>query len=97
MNIFEYDGEEFDKRLDELFNSIDKEKLKRELVECGLEIETQVYSAKHQDFFETLDDFENVEEISKIEIEDSFIEKNKKSINEGKEGKEWKEELALAA
>ena len=97
MNIFEYDGEEFDKRLDELFNSIDKEQLKRELVECGLEIETQVYSAKHQDFFEELNDFENVEEISKIEIEDSFIEKNKKLTNEGKEGKEWKEELASAA
>ena len=29
MNIFEYDGEEFDKKLDEIFANIDKEELKK--------------------------------------------------------------------
>ena len=38
MNIFDYKGKEFDKKLDEIFNNIDKEKLKQELIECGLEI-----------------------------------------------------------
>ena len=28
MNIFEYDGEEFDKKLEELFKKIDKKQLK---------------------------------------------------------------------
>lgn len=36
MNIFEYDGEEFDEKLNELFKNIDKETLKQELIECGL-------------------------------------------------------------
>ncbi len=38
MNIFEYDGEEFDKKLDEIFSNTDKEKLKKELIKCGLEV-----------------------------------------------------------
>lgn len=36
MNIFEYDGEEFDKKLDEVFNNMDKNTLKKELMKCGL-------------------------------------------------------------
>ena len=36
MNIFEYDGEEFDKKLDEVFNNMDKNTLKKELIKCGL-------------------------------------------------------------
>ena len=38
MNIFEYDGEEFDRKLDEIFNKMDSNKLKKELIECGLVI-----------------------------------------------------------
>ena len=36
MNIFEYDGEEFDRKLDEVFNNMDKNTLKKELMKCGL-------------------------------------------------------------
>ena len=36
MNIFEYDGEEFDKKVDEVFGNINANELKRELIECGL-------------------------------------------------------------
>ena len=36
MNIFEYDGEKFDRKLDEIFNKMDSNKLKKELIECGL-------------------------------------------------------------
>lgn len=98
MNIFDYEGEEFDKKLEELFQNIDKEQFKKELVECGLEIKTQVYSAEYEEFLEGLNDFENEVESSVIEIEESFIEKSKNIINKGKEEKEWKEEkLALAA
>lgn len=32
MNIFEYDGEEFDRKLDEVFNNMDKNTLKKELM-----------------------------------------------------------------
>ena len=97
MNIFEYDGEEFDRKLEELFQNIEKEQLKKELVECGLEIKTQVYCVENEEFFKGLNDFENIVETSKIEIKESLIEKNKKLVNEGEEEKEWKEELALAA
>lgn len=38
MNIFEYEGEEFDKKLDEIFENIDTEDLFQELIECGLEV-----------------------------------------------------------
>ncbi len=43
MNIFEYEGKEFDKKLDEIFNNISKEELKNELIECGLVINTNNY------------------------------------------------------
>lgn len=36
-NIFEYDGEEFNKKLDEIFSNTDKKELKQILIECGLE------------------------------------------------------------
>lgn len=97
MNIFEYDGEEFDKKLEELFKNINKKQLKKELIECGLEIKAQVYSVKNEEFLTGENDFKNVEEPLKIEIEKISIEENKNLINEGKEEKEWKEELALAA
>ena len=42
MNIFEYDGEEFDKKLEEIFKDINKDELKKELIECGLEIQEEV-------------------------------------------------------
>ena len=50
-----------------------------------------------EDFFKDLDDFENIVETRKIKIEDSLSEKDINLINEGKEEKEWMEELALAA
>lgn len=37
-NIFEYDGEEFNKKLDEIFSNTDKKELKQILIECGLEV-----------------------------------------------------------
>ena len=36
MNIFKYEGKEFDKKIDEIFKDIKKEELKKELVKCGL-------------------------------------------------------------
>ena len=36
-NVFEYDGEEFNKKLDEIFSNTDKKELKQILIECGLE------------------------------------------------------------
>lgn len=50
-----------------------------------------------EDFFKDLDDFENIVETREIKIEDSLSEKDINLINEGKEEKEWMEELALAA
>ncbi len=44
MNIFKYEGKEFDKKLDELFDNISKEELKSELIECGLVINTNNYT-----------------------------------------------------
>lgn len=39
MNIFDYNEEEFNKKLEEIFKNISSEKLIKELIECGLEIE----------------------------------------------------------
>lgn len=36
MNIFEYNDKEFDKILNEVFDNIDENVLKRQLMECGL-------------------------------------------------------------
>lgn len=44
MNIFKYEGKEFDKKIDELFNNISKEELKNDLIECGLVINTNNYT-----------------------------------------------------
>lgn len=41
MDIFDYDGEEFDKKLDDIFENISTEELIKELIECGLEIKQQ--------------------------------------------------------
>lgn len=41
MNIFEYNDEEFDRVLNEVFDNIDKNVLKRELMECGLILQKQ--------------------------------------------------------
>lgn len=41
MNIFKYDGKEFDGKLNEIFDNIDKEKLKQELIECSLVIKEE--------------------------------------------------------
>lgn len=38
MNIFDYNGKEFDKKLDNIFNNIDKDNLMKELIDCGLEV-----------------------------------------------------------
>ena len=97
MNIFEYDGEEFDKKLEEIFQNIDKEQLKKELIECGLEIKPEVYCIENRKFFKELNDFENIVESRKIKIEKSLPEKDRNLINKEKEKKVWMEELALAA
>ena len=52
---------------------------------------------KNEEFLTGENDFKNVKESLKIEFEKISIEENKNLINEGKEEKEWKEELALAA
>lgn len=41
MNIFNYQGKEFDKKVDEIFNKIEANKLKEELIECGLEVKRE--------------------------------------------------------
>lgn len=38
MDIFKLNDEEFDKKLDEIFESIDKEETFKELIECNLEV-----------------------------------------------------------
>jgi hypothetical protein len=38
MDIFELNDDEFDKKLDEIFENIDTEELFQELIECGLEV-----------------------------------------------------------
>lgn len=40
MNIFQFNGNEFDSVLDSLFEDIDKKELLQELIECGLEVQS---------------------------------------------------------
>lgn len=100
MNIFEYDGEEFDKKLDEIFANINKEKLKKELIECGLEITQLTYNIKNEtNILE--DDLCCAIESQQIElngkIETITINDNSIIKDEGENEKWMKEELALAA
>lgn len=39
MDIFDYDEEEFNKKLEEIFKNISSDELIKELIGCGLEIE----------------------------------------------------------
>lgn len=98
MNIFEFDGEEFDKKLDEIFSNMDKEKLKKELIECGLEIMQLTYNVKKK--------MEKIEDTSYCAIESQQLELNEESttinlesnfMSEEGENEEWMEELVLAA
>lgn len=41
MNIFEYKGKEFNQEIDKIFNNINKNQLKKELIECGLVIKQE--------------------------------------------------------
>ena len=41
MNIFKYEGKEFNKKLDEIFNNISTDELKKELIECDLKIKKE--------------------------------------------------------
>lgn len=43
MNIFEYNGEEFNQEIDKIFNNISTNQLKKELIECGLVIKQETY------------------------------------------------------
>lgn len=43
MNIFEYNGEEFNQETDKIFNNISKNQLKKELIECGLVIKQETH------------------------------------------------------
>ncbi len=97
MNIFEYDGKEFDKKLNEIFENIDKEQLKKELIECGLEIKQEIYKIeKDNDTKDYQDEYYTIE-IQKIEIENQQIINEINLNKKGKEERKWKEELVLAA
>lgn len=41
MNIFSYEGKEFEEKLEELFKNTNKEELKEELIKCGLTIKNK--------------------------------------------------------
>lgn len=97
MNIFEYDGEEFDKKLDEIFKNVNKEQLKKELIECGLEIKQEIYNIEKENILEDYQDSYHIVESQEIEIENQSEENKISLIEKGKEEKEWKENLALAA
>ena len=98
MNIFEFDGEEFDKKLDEIFSNTDKEMLKKELIECGLEIMQLTYNVKKK--------MGKIEDSSYFVIESQQLELNEEPttinlennfMSEEGENEEWMEELVLAA
>ncbi len=97
MNIFEYDGEEFDKKLDDIFESITKEQLKKELIECGLEIKQETYSIEKENILKEYEDSYHIIESQKIEIENQSIVNKINLIEKGKEEREWMEDLVLAA
>lgn len=99
MNIFELEGEEFDKKLDEIFSNINKEELKKELIECGLEITQVTYNTKsdsikiENDLCYSIESqqIELNEEIKNITINHSVIK------NEGENEKWMREDLVLVA
>lgn len=98
MNIFEYDGEEFDKKLDEIFANIDKEELKKELIECGLEIIQSTYNTQNE-IKKIEDNSYCIIESQQLELNEtlSTINLDNNFINEEGEKEKWMEELVLAA
>ena len=76
MNIFEYDGEEFDKKLDEIFNNMDKNTLKKELMKCGLIFANREGNDMQTEWIETipLDVDNRCKGIDKTSIEDYFLD-----------------------
>ena len=98
MNIFEYDGEEFDKKLDEIFANIDKEELKKELIECGLEIIQSTYNTQNE-IKKIEDNSYCIIESQQLELNEtlSTINLDSNFINEEGEKEKWMEELDLAA
>jgi hypothetical protein len=98
MNIFEYDGEEFDKKLDEIFANIDKEELKKELIECGLEIIQSTYNTQNE-IKKIEDNSYCIIESQQLELNEplSTINLDSNFINEEGEKEKWMEELVLAA
>lgn len=76
MNIFDYEGKEFDKKLDEIFKNKSKEELKQELIECGLEINNSnrlKYLMKKIDKIVENVSIEEIEERIKVdEMEEDF-------------------------
>ncbi len=93
MNIFEYDGEEFDKKLDEIFDKIDSNELKKELLECGLVI-NNIVCIKY--------DIEKIEYTKKLldkkikpDIDEEYNYTSKNTFEEG--NKLWKNQKLLVA
>lgn len=76
MNVFEYDGEEFDKKLDEVFNNMDKNTLKKELIKCGLIIVNREGNDMWTEWIETipLDVDNRYKGTDKTSIEDYFLD-----------------------
>lgn len=100
MNIFEYDGDEFDKKLDEIFANIDKEQLKKELIECGLEITQPTYNTQIKVNVIQDNSYCTIES-QQIELDEMLsninININNNLINQEGEKEKWMRELVLAA
>lgn len=98
MNIFEYEGEEFDKKLDEIFANVNKEELKRELIECGLEITQATYNTQNE--IKKIDDNSYCTiESQQLDLGEilQIVNLSNDVINEEGEKEKWMKELVLAA
>ena len=91
MNIFEYDGEEFDKKLDEIFANIDKEELKNEIIQSTYNTQNEIKKIEDNSYcIIESQQLELNETLSTINLDSNFI-------NEEGEKEKWMEELVLAA
>lgn len=94
MNIFKYNGKDFDEKINEIFDNISNDDLKEELISCGLDINSDNYTQRYYPVVDNNEKYSKKEK-RKFEKPDISIEYNIKiNYNEG-ENIIWKNNETL--
>lgn len=80
MNIFNLKDDEFERKIDEIFDNIDSKDLLEDLINCGLEIQKiEKYNTKEIYYIEKQYDYSI--EVDRISIWDKLLKRKYKQID----------------